>query len=83
MFNTCLICSHCANCTEDEEGHPTCKHEPGLDCSDSGEMKDWGFFLGECDCADFEGIEECEPADEPEEFYNGRFDYCPSVFDRI
>lgn len=85
-YRPCHICSYCQNCVEDENGRPTCKNEPGLDCSDLGEMKDWGFSSdGECDCAEFDPreINDCEPEDDEDYFYNGEYDYCPSVFDRI
>lgn len=50
-------------------------------------MNEWEKQQEEYDRLEAEELEDAEPECEPEEpeadFYDGRFDYCPSVFDRI
>jgi hypothetical protein len=86
-YRACYVCSYCKNCYYDSEGIPRCRMDENFDISENGEMKDWKFSKDPecpCDCVDFEGMDCCD--DEPDfeyDDYDGRYDYCPSIFDRL
>lgn len=86
-YKLCFVCSYCKNSYYDDEDIPRCKIWKDIDISENGEMADLKFSNDpECpvDCCDFDGMDCDEPDYEPDyDDYDGRYDYCPSIFDRL
>lgn len=89
-------CHECVHLKENEDGMFFCKFNPDElfdDDEDEGlPALVFSIYHGTygnvsssgCDCDDFDsGEDDCDYEDRHDSDYDGRYDYCPSIFDKI
>ena len=88
-YRMCYVCSYCKNSYYDDEDIPRCKIWKDIDISENGEMAYKKVSNDpECpvDCCDFDFVDGYNDDGDYEpdyDDYDGRYDYCPSIFDRL